>query len=72
MRGRWLAAALALAAKPAGSLAVTKRLMRDASGLQQRIEEEGELFRERLMSAEAREAFAAFFEKRPADFSQFG
>lgn len=71
-RTRAHAAARMLAAKPAGSLAVTKRLMRDAEGLQQRIEAEGELFRERLMSEEAREAFAAFFERRPADFTRFG
>jgi enoyl-CoA hydratase/carnithine racemase len=65
------AAARTLAAKPAGALAVTKRLMRDAPGLQQRIEEEGEIFKRRLMSAEAAEAFAAFFERRKPDFSRF-
>jgi len=33
--------------------------------------DEGEAFRERLESLEAREAFAAFIEKRQPDFSKF-
>jgi hypothetical protein len=32
--------------------------------------EEGTLFNERLMTAEARDAFAAFAERRPPDFSK--
>ncbi len=32
---------------------------------------EGVVFREGLILPEATEAFAAFFEKRPPDFSQF-
>jgi len=32
---------------------------------------EGAVFVERLVSPEAAEAFAAFFEKRKADFSRF-
>ena len=32
---------------------------------------EAEVFRQRLVSPEAREAFAAFFEKRKPDFSAF-
>ena len=36
-----------------------------------RISEELELFRERVQSPEAAEAFAAFMEKRMPDFSRF-
>jgi enoyl-CoA hydratase/carnithine racemase len=61
---------VALARKPAQALAVTKRLMRRA-GLTARIEEETELFRALLGTPEAGEAFAAFFERRAADFSRF-
>ena len=38
--------------------------------LLERIAEEGKVFAERLGSAEAKEAFAAFLEKRPADFTK--
>ncbi|MEO0728769.1 MAG: enoyl-CoA hydratase, partial [Pseudomonadota bacterium] len=36
----------------------------------ERIDTEIEIFSERLTSPEAREAFAAFFEKRAPDFSK--
>ncbi len=61
-----------LAAKPAGSLAITKRLMRDAAALAERMDVESRHFGERLVSAEAREALQAFFEKRAPDFSKAG
>jgi enoyl-CoA hydratase/carnithine racemase len=48
---------------------LTKRLMRDAEALAARIAEENHHFAAQLRSAEAREAFAAFREKRPPDFS---
>ncbi|MEO5697407.1 MAG: enoyl-CoA hydratase, partial [Burkholderiaceae bacterium] len=35
------------------------------------IEAESEVFRARLTSPEAKEAFSAFFQKRKPDFSQF-
>jgi enoyl-CoA hydratase/carnithine racemase len=57
------AAAQALARKPAESLRLTKRLMRNPEALLERIAVEGELFGERLQSAEARAAFAAFFSR---------
>lgn len=63
--------AAALAAKPAGSLTATKRLMRDAEALGPVIEREVAVFTERLAGPEAREAFAAFAERRSPDFSPF-
>ena len=55
-------AAVALSKRPAGSLAMTKRLMRDHQRIATQIAAEGQLFKERLKTAEAREAFAAFAE----------
>lgn len=63
--------AAALAAKPAGSLTATKRLMRDAEALGPVIDREVAVFTERLAGPEAREAFAAFAERRSPDFSRF-
>jgi enoyl-CoA hydratase/carnithine racemase len=63
-------AAAKLARLPAGSLAVTKRLMRDAAALSERMDVESRHFGERLASAEAREALTAFFEKRAPDFTR--
>jgi enoyl-CoA hydratase/carnithine racemase len=57
-----------LAKLPAGSLSATKRLMRDAAVLTAQIGAESECFAERLKTAEAREAFTAFAERRPPDF----
>ena len=61
-----------LAALPPEAVRQTKALIkngrRDVSG---RIEEELALFRHRLRSAEAAEAFQAFVEKRNPDFSRF-
>lgn len=64
------AAAQALAKKPAESLRLTKNLLRDRERLAARLQEEGKLFAERLKSPEAAEAFAAFLERRPPDFSK--
>lgn len=58
-----------MASKPAGSLSLTKALMRDATTLAALIDRENSLFDQRLVSAEAKEAFAAFAEKRKPDFS---
>ena len=58
-----------LMTKPPKALAATRRLMKgDLAALNQRIEEEARLFRETLQSAEAQEAFSAFFEKRAPVF----
>ena len=59
-----------LASKPAGSLTAMKKLMRDAGFIAAQMDRESEIFQARLKSAEAREAFAAFAEKRKPDFSK--
>jgi enoyl-CoA hydratase/carnithine racemase len=60
-------------ALPPGAVREAKRLMRmpRREALLSAIEREGEVFGARLKSAEAREAFQAFFEKRKPDFSKF-
>lgn len=63
-------AAETLAKRPAGSLTHTKSLMRETERIASQITRERILFGERLQSAEAREAFAAFAERRPPDFSK--
>ena len=68
LRTRARAAAEAVASRPPASVTLTKRLMRDADALAVRIAEENRHFAAQLKSAEAREAFAAFREKRPPDF----
>jgi 1,4-dihydroxy-2-naphthoyl-CoA synthase len=65
------AAAEALTKRPAGSLNHTKALMRDMDRIAAQIGREGALFRERLQTGEAREAFEAFAERRKPDFSRF-
>jgi enoyl-CoA hydratase/carnithine racemase len=61
-----------LAAKPGGALRAHKRLMKQRSlgKLKDAVEAEGKEFIERVRSAEAKEAFAAFFEKRAPNFSK--
>lgn len=58
-------AAQRLAAKPPEALRLARRLMRgDPAPLAERVEAESAAFAERLTSAEARAAFAAFFGRR--------
>jgi len=61
-----------LAAKPAGALRAGKRLIKQASIAQLRaaIVSENREFTVRKSSAEAREAFTAFLEKRPPNFAR--
>jgi len=67
------AQAAKLAALPASSLRVTKRLMKgaQADAVQQRMMEENRQFGAMLGADEAKEAFTAFFEKRRPDFTRF-
>ncbi len=60
-------------ALPPSAVRETKRLMRAPlrEQVQQVMVGEGELFRQRLRSPEAMEAFQAFFQKRKPDFSKF-
>jgi enoyl-CoA hydratase/carnithine racemase len=59
-----------IAAKPPGSLTAMKRLMRDAERLVAQMDSETTIFTERLASAEAKEAFTAFAQKRQPDFTK--
>ena len=63
-------AAITLTKRPAGALSLTKKLMRDHQRIAAQIADESLLFKERLTTPEAREAFAAFAERRPPDFSK--
>jgi len=68
-----LAVAEKLAARPPASVRLTKALLKkaEARAVAETIAEEGRCFLERLHSPEAAEAFAAFFARRPPDFSPF-
>lgn len=59
-----------IATKPQGSLTAMKRLMRDAEKLVAQMDCESTTFIERLASAEAKEAFMAFAQKRQPDFTK--
>lgn len=62
-----------LAVLPASSLRTTKRLMkaRHTDSVIAQMLEENEYFSAMLQAPEAKEAFAAFFERRQPDFSKF-
>ena len=66
------AACETLTKRPMGAVTTTKVLMREADRLAARMDEEGGLFAQRLKTAEAAEAFQAFAERRPPDFSKIG
>ncbi len=66
------AAASAIAARAPAAVIATKSLMRDESLLLARMSEETGIFGRQLQSAEFKEAFSAFSERRTPDFSKFG
>jgi enoyl-CoA hydratase/carnithine racemase len=66
------ATAAAIAARAPAAVVATKSLMRDAKVLLERMSEEGEHFVRQLKTAEFKEAFTAFSERRAPDFSKFG
>ena len=68
-----MAAAQALAEKPAAAIRATKELMKKprADEVERVIQEELQVLAERLTSPECREALMAFLQKRKPDFKQF-
>ena len=65
-----LKACQALVQRPINALRATKRLMRDAETLWTIMQRENAAFGAQLTTPEAREAFMAFAERRPPDFSK--
>lgn len=63
-----LANAEKLASRAPGALSATKALLRDGAQISALMDREGAVFGERLKSDEAREAFAAFLQKRAPVF----
>jgi enoyl-CoA hydratase/carnithine racemase len=66
------ATAMAIAARAPAAVVATKSLMRDEAALLARMSVEGGHFLRQLKSAEFKEAFTAFSERRAPDFSKFG
>jgi enoyl-CoA hydratase/carnithine racemase len=64
------AAARMLAEKPLGAVMATKKLMRESEAILERMARESAVFGERLQTAEAREVFSAFAERRPPNFAK--
>jgi enoyl-CoA hydratase/carnithine racemase len=64
------AAARVLAEKPLGAVIATKKLMRESEAILARMARESKVFGERLQTAEAREVFSAFAERRPPNFAK--
>ncbi len=62
-----------LATQPSASIRLTKQLMKRTQHalIKETMTEEAAVFKQRLASPEAKEAFAAFLEKRKPDFTKF-
>lgn len=62
-----------LARQPAASIRMTKQLLKctQRQMIAETMKLEGDIFKQRLLSPEAKEAFVAFLEKRRPDFSRF-
>lgn len=61
-----------LALQPLSAVMATKALLRRPAEMAERVAIETELFARHMQSAEAREAFAAFAERRAPDFAKLG
>ena len=70
LRARARAAADIIASRPASAVSITKTLMRDVEAIAAAMTREGGHFAAQLKTPEAREAFAAFAERRAPDFSK--
>ena len=72
LRAAARATAAAIAARAPAAVVSTKSLMRDEAVLLARMSQESVHFLRQLKSAEFKEAFTAFSERRPPDFGKFG
>ncbi len=72
LRGEAQRIAQLIATKPAGAVALAKGLMRNTEAVLAQMDRESKIFAAQLRSAEAKEAFQAFAEKRKPDFSKIG
>jgi len=70
LRQKAMSSAVTLTKRPMGALNTTKQLMREVERIQSQMSLEGDHFKERLKTAEAREAFAAFAERRAPNFDK--
>jgi enoyl-CoA hydratase/carnithine racemase len=71
LRAHALAKAAELAKKPPNALRISRALLRgDPEEIMRRVREEGAHFTACLAGPEAREAFSAFLERRPPDFTK--
>ncbi len=70
LRAKARAAAEAVAAKAPAAVMATKALMRNPQLMAEQMAREGVVFAAQLKTPEAKEAFAAFAEKRAPDFSK--
>lgn len=71
LHGAARSVAAAIAERAPAAVLATKKLLRDEAMMLARMQLEGENFLRQLKSAEFREAFTAFAERRAPDFSKF-